>query len=456
MNPVALSQWQFGVTTVYHFFFVPLTIGLALLVAIIETRYARTGNEVYLRMTKFWGKLFLVNYAVGVVTGIVLEFQFGMNWAEYSRFVGDVFGAPLAIEALLAFFLESTFIGVWLFGWDRLSRGWHAFVMWMVAIGASVSALWILVANSFMQSPTGYAIENGRAVLTSFTELVLNPYVWLQFPHTIFAAFTTAAFFMMGVSAYHLLRKPDDEHFIKSFRLASIVGMFSIVLVIYFGHGQAQRLVQVQPMKLAAAEALWETEDPASLSLISIFDERTRQDIFSIRIPRLLSLLAHNRLEGEVRGIRELQAEYELRFGPGNYVPSVFIPYWTFRIMVGAGFAMLFLTAYSLWHIIKRNPLHKLRLFAIFIPAMLLPYLANTSGWLLTEMGRQPWIVMRLLKTKDAVSPNLTVSMVLTTLIGFFLIYGLLMAVDVYLLVKYARAGIEYPSNEPDIVVSGS
>jgi cytochrome bd ubiquinol oxidase subunit I len=455
MNPVTLSQWQFGVTTVYHFFFVPLTIGLAVLVAIMETIYARSGNEVYLRMTKFWGKLFLVNFAVGVVTGLVLEFQFGMNWAEYSRFVGDIFGVPLAIEALLAFFLESTFIGIWLFGWDRLSRGWHAFVMWMVAFGSTISALWILVANSFMQAPVGYAIENGRAVMTNFAELVFNPYAWLQYSHTIFSAFTTAAFFVMGISAYHLLRKSGDDHFQKSFRIANIFGILSIFMVILIGHSQAQRMVQVQPMKMAAAEALWESEDPASFSLFTVGNERTREDVFAIRIPRLLSLLAYNRLDGEVRGIRDLQAEYEAQYGPGNYVPSVITAYWTFRIMVGAGLAMLALAAYSLWSTMQHRPLHKLRFFVIFLPAILLPYLANISGWLLTEMGRQPWIVVGLMKTADAVSPNLTAGMVLTTLIGFILIYGLLMAVDVYLLAKFARAGIDYPAEEDIAVVPG-
>jgi cytochrome bd ubiquinol oxidase subunit I len=451
MNPVTLSQWQFGITTIYHFFFVPLTIGLAILVAIMETIYARTGSQVYLRMTKFWGKLFLINFAVGVVTGLVLEFQFGMNWAEYSRFVGDIFGAPLAIEALLAFFLESTFIGIWLFGWDRLSRGWHAAVMWLVAIGSTVSAFWILVANSFMQSPTGFAIENGRAVMTNFAELVFNPYVWLQFPHTIFSAFATAAFFVMGISAYHLLRKSDEEHFIKSFRIANIFGLIAVFLVLLVGHSQAQRMVQVQPMKMAAAEALWESTDPASFSLFTIGNERTQEDVFAIRIPRLLSLLAYNRLDGEVKGIRNLQAEYEAKYGPGDYVPSVITAYWSFRIMVGAGMAMLLLAAYSLWSTMQHRELHKLRFFSIFLPAILLPYLANSSGWILTETGRQPWIVMGLMKTADAVSPSVTSGMVLTSLIGFLLIYGLLMAVDVYLLAKFARAGIA-TGTEVDVV----
>ena len=272
MNPLSLSQLQFAVTTVYHFFFVPLTLGLSVLVAIMETLYVRTGSEVYKRMVKFWGKLFIINFAMGVVTGIVQEFQFGMNWADYSRFVGDIFGAPLAIEALLAFFLESTFLGIWIFGWEKLSKKAHLAAIWLVAIGSNLSALWILIANSFMQSPVGFTVENGRAVMNDFGALVFNPYVWLQFPHTVLSGFTTAAFFVMGISVYHLLRRKEEGVFSRSFRLASIFGAVSILLVIFVGHSQAQRMVQVQPMKMAAAEALWESADPAPFSLFSAID----------------------------------------------------------------------------------------------------------------------------------------------------------------------------------------
>ncbi len=265
MDPLVLARIQFGITTVYHFFFVPLTLGLSLLVAIMETLYVRTNNEVYKRMTKFWGKLFLINFAMGVVTGIVQEFQFGMNWSEYSRFVGDIFGAPLAIEALLAFFLESTFLGVWIFGWDKLSKGMHAITIWLVAIGANVSALWILIANSFMQEPVGYIIRNGRAEMHDFFALLLNPNVGVQFSHTVLAGFTTGAFFIMGISAYHMIRKKDLDLFRRSFQIAAIVGTIAIVLVVLNGHSQAQHMVETQPMKMAAAEALYQSENPSLL-----------------------------------------------------------------------------------------------------------------------------------------------------------------------------------------------
>ncbi len=453
MDPVLLSRWQFGITTVYHFFFVPLTIGLSLLVAIMETMYVSSGNEVYKRMTRFWGKLFLINFAVGVVTGLVLEFQFGMNWADYSRFVGDVFGAPLAIEGLLAFFLESIFLGVWLFGWDRISKGLHAAAAWLVAAGATISAFWILTANSFMQQPVGYAIVNGRATMQDFGALITNPYLWLQFPHTVFAAFTTAGFFMMGFSAYHLLRKPDDEHYQKSFIIGNLTGIIAVFLVILVGHSQAQRMVRVQPMKMAAAEALWESQNPASLSLFTIGNEAERKDVFAIRIPRLLSLLAYNRLTGEVQGINNLQKAYVQKYGPGDYIPSVITAYWSFRIMIGAGFLMLLMAAYSIWMAMRHKPLHKIRFFWWFIPAILLPYAANTTGWLLTETGRQPWVVYGVMLTDQANSPSVTSGMILTSLIGFTLIYALLIFVDVYLIVKYGKAGIN--PDEPGSPVGG-
>ena len=441
MNPLSLSQLQFAVTTVYHFFFVPLTLGLSVLVAIMETLYVRTGSEVYKRMVKFWGKLFIINFAMGVVTGIVQEFQFGMNWADYSRFVGDIFGAPLAIEALLAFFLESTFLGIWIFGWEKLSKKAHLAAIWLVAIGSNLSALWILIANSFMQSPVGFTVENGRAVMNDFGALVFNPYVWLQFPHTVLSGFTTAAFFVMGISVYHLLRRKEEGVFSRSFRLASIFGAVSILLVIFVGHSQAQRMVQVQPMKMAAAEALWESADPAPFSVFSVMDQAGGRNVVDIRIPRVLSLLSYNRLDGEVRGILDLQAEYEAKYGSGYYVPSVFMAYWTFRVMVGAGFLMFFLAAYALYWVMRNRPLGQVKFLGVFGAAMALPYLANTAGWLLTEMGRQPWVVYGYMKTADAVSPTLTAGMVLTSLIGFTLVYAVLMAADVYLLAKYAKAG---------------
>lgn len=441
MDVVALAQSQFAITTVYHYFFVPLTLGLSILVAIMETIYVRSGNEIYKRMAKFWGKLFLLNFAVGVVTGLVMEFQFGMNWSEYSRFVGDIFGAPLAIEGLMAFFLESTFIGLWIFGWDKLPKAVHAFSIWMVALGATISALWILIANSFMQYPVGYVIVDGRPVMDDFWAVVSNPHVWTQFPHTVFSGYTTAAFFVMGISIYHLLRKSNVDFFKKSFVVANIFGVIAITGSILIGHQQGQLMIRQQPMKMAAAEMHWETEDPASLSIFSIPNVDKRENTVDIRIPRLLSFMSFNQGFGEVRGIKDLQLYYELKYGPGNYTPNVILSYWSFRAMVGAGFLMLFLALLGVWLWLFRKLKVTNKLWYGFTAAIILPYVANTSGWLLTELGRQPWVVYGLLKTADAVSPNVTAGHVLTTLIGFTVVYGILIVVDVYLLVKFAKAG---------------
>jgi cytochrome d ubiquinol oxidase subunit I len=441
MNTLPLSQWQFAITCIYHFFFVPLTLGLSIIVAIMETVYVRTGNEIYKRMTQFWGKLFLINFAMGVVTGIVMEFQFGMNWSEYSRYVGDIFGAPLAIEALLAFFLESTFLGLWIFGWQKLSKGLHAAAMWLVAIGSNLSALWILIANSFMQEPQGYQVVNGRAVMTDFGALLANPNVWVQFPHVLSAGLTTAAFFVIGISAHHLVRQKELDFFRRSINLGAIFGAIGVVMVIIVGHGQTQHIVVNQPMKLAGIEALWESEDPASLSIFSILDVPNKKDIVQIRIPDLLSLLAYNSFSGKVLGMNELQAQYVQKYGPGDYLPPIFFNYWTFRIMVGVGMLMLLLLV-ILIYLSMRGRLERSKRFLYWIPlAILLPYIANTSGWLLTEMGRQPWVVFGLLLTKNAVSPVVSPGVVLASLIIFILVYGALMAADIYLLQRFARQG---------------
>lgn len=441
MDALLLARMQFAITTVYHFFFVPLTLGLSVLVAVMETIYVRTGQEVYKRMAKFWGKLFVINFAMGVVTGIVQEFQFGMNWSEYSRFVGDIFGAPLAIEALLAFFLESTFLGIWIFGWDRLSKGLHATAIWLVAIGANVSALWILIANSFMQQPVGYAVQNGRAEMTDFLALIFNPNVWVQFPHTVLAGFTTAAFFVMGISAYHLRRSQNTDLFRRSFQMAAIIGMIAIVLVILGGHSQAQHMVETQPMKMAAAEALYETEDPASFSLLTIGDLTQRREVFSIRLPAMLSMLAYNQLYGQVQGINNLQEEYQQVYGPGDYIPPVAVVYWTFRIMVGAGFLMLVLAVYALFLVMGEAFDQRQVALTAFVWAIGLPYLANSAGWIMTEIGRVPWVVFGLMKIENAISPTVTIGMLVTSLLGFTLVYGVLMAADIFLLSKFARAG---------------
>jgi cytochrome d ubiquinol oxidase subunit I len=442
MDALLLARLQFAATTVYHFFFVPLTLGLSIVVAILETLYVRTGDESYKRMTKFWGKLFLINFAMGVVTGIVQEFQFGMNWSEYSRFVGDIFGAPLAIEALLAFFLESTFLGVWIFGWDRLSKVQHAAAIWIVAIGSNLSALWILIANSFMQQPVGYVLRNGRAEMTDFFALLFNGHVWVQFPHVFFSALTTAAFFIIGISAYHLLKKSQDGVvWQRSLKMGVTVGAIGILFVVLGGHNQAQYMIRVQPMKMAAAEALWEKEDPAALSLLTIGDEANRRDVFAIRVPGLLSFLAYNRFSGEVKGIKEIQEQYTAQYGPGDYVPPVAISYWTFRIMAGAGVLMFFLLLYLLIAVLRDRLSFKPLYLKLLIWAIALPYLANTAGWLFTEIARQPWAVFGVMRTEQAVSPTVGAGSILFSLILFCLVYGALMVADVYLLKKYATAG---------------
>jgi cytochrome d ubiquinol oxidase subunit I len=454
MLPLTLARMQFAITTIYHFFFVPLTLGLSILVAIMETRYVHSGDETWRRMTKFWGRLFLINFAIGVVTGIVLEFQFGMNWSEYSRFVGDIFGAPLAIEALLAFFLESTFLGIWIFGWERLSKRLHAAVMWLVAIGANVSAFWILVANSWMQEPVGYTIRNGRAVMTDFAALVTNPHVWLQFPHVFFAGLSTAGFFALGIAAFRLWRRDRDPVFFqKSFGMAAIVALIGVAVVGLIGHQQGQYMVRTQPMKMAAAEALYNSENPAGLSLLTITKPGASAPIVDIRIPRLLSLLSYNRLTGEVQGINQLQAQYEAEYGPGNYVPIVPITYWSFRIMVGAGFLMLALAIWGTILAVRKRLapgflLHWLPL------AIVLPYLANTSGWLLTELGRQPWIVVGLMKTADGISVAVSTTEASLSLLAFTVVYAALIVVDVYLLAKYARADTAEPSGPAEPVMA--
>ena len=448
MEALELARIQFGTTTVYHFFFVPLSIGLAPLVAIFHTQYYRTGQERYRRLAKFWGKIFLILFAMGVVTGIVQEFQFGMNWSSYSWFVGDIFGAPLALEGLLAFFLESTFLGLWIFGWDRLRPRLHLATIWMVVIGTHLSAFFILAANSWMQHPVGFEIDavTGQARLTDFVAVLTNSYLPGQFFHVIFAAWATGAFVVLGISAYYLLRKREVEVFSSSARTAVTLGLIASVAVAFVGHEQAQHLTEVQPMKIAAAEALWETDEGAALSLFAIGDVDDRRNIVDIGLPRGLSLLATNTLDGEVRGMNELQAEYEELYGPGSYIPMVGVTYWTFRIMVGSGMAMIALALFglvsSLRGRIDRTDARFNRLWLKLLPwAIALPFLANTSGWLLTEMGRQPWVVYGQMLTVDGVSQAVGTGSVWITLLGFTLIYGLLMVVTLGLIVRKVRQG---------------
>ena len=443
MGDVLLARWQFGITSVYHFLFVPLTLGLSVLVAIMETLYVRTGNELYKRMAKFWGKLFLLNFSLGVVTGLVQEFQFGMNWSEYSRFMGDIFGVPLALEALTAFYLESVFIGLWLFGWDRLSRKTHLACIWLVAFASNLSALWILIANSFMQAPVGYVLRNGRAEMTDFVALLTNSYVLRQYPHTLMGGLITAGVFVMAISAYHLLRKNQPEFFRPSLRIGLTCALIASLLAAGTGHLQAQHVAKAQPMKLAVMESLWETANPAPYLLFASIDQDKQQNSLEISVPGALSLLVHGSLDGEIKGIKELQAQYAQQYGPGNYVPDIFPVFWSYRIMIGAGMWLLALTAFAFFQL-RRNRLEQnpWLLRAIFW-SLPVPYLANSAGWIVTEMGRQPWIVFGLQRVEQAVSPNVSSGAVWTSLIGFTVLYGLLAVVGVHLLKKFACQGPE-------------
>ncbi len=451
MDPVILSRLQFALTTIYHWLFVPLTLGLGWFVAFMQTRYYQTRDEAWHKMTKFWGKLFLVNFAIGVVTGIVQEFQFGMNWSEYSRFVGDIFGAPLAIEALLAFFLESTFLGIWIFGEGKISEKAHLTSIWLVAIGSTLSALIILLANAFMQAPPMDAFvfnaANSRLELVNFFALIGNTKGWILFWHTISDGMAMAAFLILAVSAYHIARKQNVDLFKRSFSMAAIVGLVAGASIFFGGHAMGQFMKDSQPMKMAALEGLWVTEKPASFSLLTIGDLTGKQEVWSIRIPYAMSFLACNNFSCEVRGVNDLSAEAIQKYGPGDYVPLMVVTYWTFRIMMIFGFVMIGLAAFFIWADL-RGDISKAK-WMKWVPWMLiLPYMANASGWILTEMGRQPWIVYGLLKVKDAVSPNLTVVDLWISLIGYTIVYGSLAVAMIYLMRKYAIAGPDAAMHE--------
>lgn len=451
MDPVTLSRWQFALTTVYHWLFVPLTLGMGWFVAFMQTRYYQTKDETWRKMAKFWGKLFLINFSIGVVTGIVQEFQFGMNWSQYSRYVGDIFGAPLAIEALLAFFLESTFLGIWIFGEGKVSEKVHLASIWLAAIGSNLSALFILLANGFMQAPpaNAYVINeaNGRLELVNFFALVANPKGWIFFWHTISDGLAMAAFMIIAVSAYHIIRKQNVALYKRSFSLASIVGLVAGVLVFLGGHTMGQYMREVQPMKLAAIEAIWETEQPASFSLITIGDLSGKKEVWSLRIPYAMSFLACNNFSCEVKGVNELQAAAEQQYGPGDYIPLMVVTYWAFRIMMTFGVIMILLSAFFIWAD-SRGDIAKAKWMKWVPWTLTLPYLANASGWILTEIGRQPWIVYGLLKVQDAVSPNLTVVDLWISLIGYTVVYGSLAVAMVYLMRKYAIAGPDAAMHE--------
>jgi cytochrome bd ubiquinol oxidase subunit I len=457
VDTLDLARWQFAITTVYHYFFVPVTISLAALVAGLQTAWYRTGKDKYLRLTKFYGKLFLINIAMGVVTGIVQEFQFGMNWSDYSRFVGDVFGAPLALEGLLAFFLESTFIGLWIFGWDRLPRRVHLGCIWMVALGSQLSAYFILAANSWMQNPVGfrYNAERGRAELTDIGAVLTNKVLLVTFPHTILAAFMVGGAFIAGVAIWHLVRRRDSATAadVGAFRTALRLGAVTVLVagagVALSGDQQGKVMTEVQPMKMAAAEALYESEKPASFSILTVGTLDGSREVFSVKVPYVLSFLATGSFDGEVQGINSLQQSYEKLYGPGSYQPNIPLTYWTFRLMIGVGMASAAIAAWLLWTTRRgRAPNRWLALLALPLP--LLPLVANCFGWIFTETGRQPWLVFGMLPTASGISPGTTTSEVLISLIGFTLLYGGLAAVEVKLMFRSIQAGLSEAGPAPD------
>jgi cytochrome d ubiquinol oxidase subunit I len=451
-----LSRWQFGITTVYHFLFVPITIGMAFLVAGFETAWLRTGNDRWLKLTKFYGTLFLINFAMGVVTGIVQEFQFGMNWSEYSRYVGNIFGAPLAIEALLAFFLESTFLGLWIFGWGRLPAKLHNACMWIVAAGTTLSAYFILVANSWMQHPVGYTYDARRHIdeLSNFAAVLFNPAQLAGFPHVIAGCFLTGGAFVTGVAMWHLIRHragPDADDpartaDLAAFRSAVKVGAITALAaaVVTIGTGDIQGKLfttRYQPMKMASAEALYHTAAPAPFSLFTIGTLNGSKPIFQVTLPRLLSFLATGNWDATVRGIDNLQAHYSQVYGPGSYTPVIPVVYWSFRLMIGVGLLAALIALISLWSI-RRGRRPRSRWLAWPVIALpLLPLAANSFGWIMTEMGRQPWLVYGQLKTSAGVSAN-SAGEVLASMIILTLLYGVLAVIETGLLLKYIKAGL--------------
>jgi len=442
MDALALSRLQFAVTSMFHFIFVPLTLGLSILVAYMESRYVRTGDEIYLRMTKFWGKLFLINFALGIVTGITMEFQFGMNWAEYSKYVGDIFGAPLAIEATVAFFLESTFIGLWVFGWNKISKKLHALSIWLVAIATNLSALWILLANGWMQHPVGYVLRNNRAEMVDFVALITNAYGWLKFFHTVLSGYVIAAFFVMGISAYHIIKSSNLDFFKKSFRTAAVFGLLSSVLIFIVGDFHAAEVAKTQPTKFAAMEAVWESQKGADYHLIVVPDTANERNVVeAIGIPGMMSFLAFGYSQAEVRGLKEF---------PADGRPPVMATFLSFRTMLAFGLLFLILTFIAVIISIRDRLESNPAFLRIMLYALPLPYIAAQLGWIVAEVGRQPWIVYGVLKTSAAVSKSISNTQVWASLIGFTLLYGFLAVIDIYLLTRNAQKG---PDNDLSAIV---
>lgn len=439
MDVISLSRLQFALTVGFHFIFVPLTIGMALFTAVVETLYVRTNNPKYKTMAKFWGKLFTINFVLGVVTGLTMEFQFGTNWARYSEFMGDIFGSPLAFEALMAFFLESTFMSVWIFGWNRLSKKAHAFAAWMVALGTHLSAVWIIVANGFMQNPVGAVVRNGRAEMVDFLAVLTNPYAWHIYVHTILATYTVAGFFVLGVSAYHLLRRQNVDLFLTSVRLGLVLTLVGTVGLAITGHQNGQLVAKVQPTKFAAMEAVWETQSGVAMPLVALPDEKNERNRFeALSIPGLTSWLATNDPRAEVKGLKEF---------PAHERPPVALTFWSFRIMVGLGIYMIALALAGVYLAWKKQLAESPRYLKLLLYSIPIPYVATNLGWMVAEVGRQPWTVYGLMRTAESVSP-VPASSVLISLVAVAVIYSILVALDIYFLIKTAKQG-------PDALAEG-
>ncbi|HLQ94983.1 MAG TPA: cytochrome ubiquinol oxidase subunit I [Pseudogracilibacillus sp.] len=440
MDPVLIARLQFAATTIFHYFYVPVSIGMAFTIAIMQTMYVIKKNDIYKKMVKFFAVLLLINFAVGVVTGIFQEFQFGMNWSDYSRYVGDVFGPSLAIEGLLAFFLESTFLGIWVFGWNRLGKKTHLASIWLVSLGSVFSAFWILTANSFMHNPVGFELEGGRAQMNDFLAILGNPHFWAQFPHVLLTSLTTGTFIIAGISAWKILRKHQLEMFKKAFKISITILAAASFVTLFTGHWQAQHLVEEQPMKMAAVEALWEESgDPAPFNVVASINEEEKENNFEVQIPMVLSFLSYNQFEGSVTGLNDMQEFYEDKYGPGDYIPNVTVLFWSFRVMTGIGGLMVLLGLYGSYAS-RKTALQDRRLYLnLMVYGMIFPFVANTAGWLITEMGRQPWVVFGFMKTEDAISPSVTANEMLFSLLSFTAIYTILGVLTVYLFQKHIK-----------------
>ena len=465
MNIVSLARFQFAMTTVFHFFFVPFSIGTVFVVAVMETMYVHTKNDLYKKMAKFWGNIFMLSFAVGVVTGLIQEFQFGMNWSDYSRFMGDIFGAPLAFEALLSFFIESTFIGLWVFTWDRVKKGLHLFFIWMIVFGTMTSALWILTANSFMQHPVGYTVRNGRAEMVNFGALLSNPQVIFELSHVLMGALLTGATIICGLAAFQLLKKRSlsDENkqiYHKTMRIGLWLMLIFSIGSVTAGDLQMQYLIKEQPMKFAATEMVYKTTgDKAPWTVVGVANPKTHQVYGNIDIPDMLSVLSYHKTTGAVKGMDEVNAQLEKKYGTkiANHKMNYYVPvntlFWSFRVMAGFGALMMLVSIVGLIMTRRgKETLYQHR-WCLWVMALMTftPFLANTAGWFITEFGRAPWTVYGLFTIAQSVSPNVSVASLLTSNIIYFLLFTTLAIILIALIVRFLRNDpVEYAAAQAD------